>query len=55
MLGKSSLFKIVKDHQIGLKLLPNVRELQVKVGKDDELFKLAGITIKEPAKLKFKP
>jgi len=40
---------------MGLKMLPNVRELEVKVGEDEELFKLAGIKIKKEATLKFKP
>jgi len=40
---------------MGLKLLPNVRDFQIKVGNTDELFASIGLKINNKAALKFEP
>lgn len=51
----ASLHKIVRDYEMGLKLLPDVKDFSISLGAENELFQQIGIKIKDKPKLKFKP
>lgn len=51
--GQTTLKEIVTNKQMGIKLLPDVAEFRIKLGRDDELFKWAGIKRKLEPELTF--
>lgn len=51
----ASLWKVVKAENMGLKLLPNIRDFRISLAGRNELFEQIGINVKETPRLKFEP
>jgi len=45
----------VIKYNMGLKLLPDVKDFQIKLGERDQLFHSIGVKLNEAPELKFEP